>query len=122
MPPGRNTWRAAGRSGRTENERAWYKDLEELKRAIEHAKSKYQNVEILENDPAGLLRKIFDHFGIPFSRGKDSPAIRTLWTILKMANVNTTMAGAESKIRAAAKTPKYEFVGKYAGEALSGLN
>ena len=88
-------------------------NLEDLKLAIDFSKADYRNSDVIENEPASLLRQVFDHFGIPFNRSKKSPAVTTLHAILKMANEKTTIAAAESKIAAAKKAPRYEFAGMY---------
>lgn len=97
------------------------KDLEDFKRAIDHAQATNKTCHYVEHDWASLVRRIFEHFGIPFNRSKRSRAIKTLWTILRFVDDRTTLATAESRIRAAMKFPRYEFSGTYVGTAMTGL-
>ena len=97
------------------------KDLEDFKRAIEHAQATNKTCHYVEHDWASLVRRIFEHFGIPFNRSKRSRAIKTLWTILRLVDGRTTWETAESRVRAAMESPRYEFGGVYVGAAMTGL-
>jgi hypothetical protein len=78
---------------------------------------------IIANDPASLLRKIFDAFGIPFDLRKRKPnAVDTLHALMNFFNPGTTEDVAKNNIRRAIKHPQEEFAGLFIGPLLQRIS
>jgi hypothetical protein len=73
------------------------------------------NVQQIENDPASLLRFIFEAFDLPFSRSKVRPdAVGTLHRLLNFVGPSSQSI-ADNMVRAAMKKPQTDYGGVFVG-------